>query len=146
MSEDILIVQETITQLVEVQEDAPLLIEVSAIKGDLGYSAYELAVQGGFVGTKEQWLLSLEGAIGATGPIGPIGPIGADGTGGDLNYVHTQAIPEATWTIPHNLGKFPNVVVLDSAGTVVIGEIYYNSLLAITLVFTSGFSGKAYLN
>ena len=42
-----------------------------------GYSAYEVAVQEGFVGTKAEWLASLQGA---TGPQGDQGPKGDDYT------------------------------------------------------------------
>ena len=85
------------------------------------------------------------GLTGATGAAGLTGATGAAGSG-DLNYIHNQSVPDSIWTISHNLGKYPNVVVVDSAGTVVIGDIYYGTLQALTLTFTSGFSGKAYLN
>lgn len=51
-----------------------------------GKSAYEVAVDNGFVGTEAEWLASLEGPTGPTGPTGPkgdtgdTGPAGADGT------------------------------------------------------------------
>lgn len=62
--------------------------------GAIGKSAYELAVEAGFVGTLAQWLASLRGqkgdkgdkgdpgASGAQGPIGPIGPKGEQGIQG----------------------------------------------------------------
>lgn len=62
------------------------------------------------------------------------------------SYVHTQALPADKWTINHPLKKFPSVTVVDSAGSVVIGDIKYISSSQITLTFSSGFSGKAYLN
>ena len=43
-------------------------------KGDPGESAYELAVDEGYVGTLDEWLNSLKGEDGATGPQGPAGP------------------------------------------------------------------------
>lgn len=46
----------------------------------VGYSAYEIAVQNGFVGTEAEWLASLQGEDGATGPQGPQGPAGPAGT------------------------------------------------------------------
>ena len=128
------------------QEGAP------GVRGEDGYSAYELALQTGFVGTETEWINSLVGAPGdigsqgLPGPMGVTGPIGLTGSGGDLNYTHTQSVPSATWIVTHNLNKYPNVVVVDSAGTVVVGEVIYDSLLEVTLVFTAGFSGKAYLN
>lgn len=48
--------------------------------GPAGKSAYEVAVQNGFVGTAAQWLASLKGATGATGPQGPTGPAGSNAT------------------------------------------------------------------
>lgn len=47
-----------------------------------GASAYELAVENGFVGTVQEWLASLVGADGATGPQGPQGETGAAGPAG----------------------------------------------------------------
>ena len=43
-----------------------------------GYSAYEVAVQEGFVGTKAEWLASLQGATGPQGPKGDKGDPGDD--------------------------------------------------------------------
>lgn len=47
-----------------------------------GKSAYELAVEDGFVGTVEQWLASLVGPAGPTGPQGPQGETGPQGATG----------------------------------------------------------------
>ena len=66
--------------------------------------------------------------------------------GGDKHYVHRQNVPDDTWTIQHNLGKYPAVSVVDSAGTVVYGEVQYLDLNSLTVSFSGGFSGKAYLN
>ena len=65
---------------------------------------------------------------------------------GDKNFVFTQGTPAATWTITHNLGKFPSVSVVDSANTQVYGNVDYINDNSLTLTFTSAFSGKAYLN
>ncbi len=61
-------------------------------------------------------------------------------------FVFNQNSPSATWTITHNLGRRPSVTVVDSAGTVVIGEVTYTSDNALTIQFSAGFSGQAYLN
>jgi|TARA_B110000908_G_scaffold168959_1_gene225019 hypothetical protein len=65
---------------------------------------------------------------------------------GDANFVHDQGQASATWTVTHNLNKYCSAAVVDTAGTVVIGQITYNSLNQITLTFQSGFAGKAYFN
>ena len=59
--------------------------------------------------------------------------------------VYIQEAASASWTINHTLGGYPSVTVVDSAGTVVIGEVTYNSTSSITVAFRSAFSGKAYL-
>ena len=66
--------------------------------------------------------------------------------GGDKNYIHVQNTPSATWAVPHNLGKKPSVVIVDSADDVVYGEITYTDDNNITLTFSGAFSGKAYFN
>ena len=72
--------------------------------GDDGLSAYEIAVNNGFIGTEVQWLASLEGADGADGETGPTGPAGADGaTGADGDSAYQIAVnngfvgTEAEW-------------------------------------------------
>lgn len=52
-------------------------------QGPQGKSAYEVAVDNGFVGTEVQWLASLVGQTGATGPVGPMGPQGIQGLQGE---------------------------------------------------------------
>jgi hypothetical protein len=78
------------------------------------------------------------------GERGAIGPVGPASTG--QTYTHSQSIPSETWTINHNLGQFPSVTVVDSAGTEVIGGVTYQNSNTIVLSFTAAFAGKAYLN
>lgn len=51
--------------------------------GQNGLSAYEIAKNGGFIGTKEEWLKSLKGADGAKGEQGEQGIQGAQGIQGE---------------------------------------------------------------
>jgi len=51
-----------------------------AIKGK---SAYQIAVDNGFVGTEQEWLDSLQGEDGQPGPQGEQGPKGDKGDKGD---------------------------------------------------------------
>lgn len=60
-------------------------------------------------------------------------------------HTHTQSSASATWNITHALGGRPSVTVVDSSGTVVIGEVAYNSNTSVTIRFTAPFSGYAYL-
>lgn len=61
-------------------------------------------------------------------------------------YTHTQVSASATWTITHNLNCFPSVTVVDSAGTVVFGDVEYISANVVRVTFVAAFGGKAYLN
>ena len=70
---------------------------------------------------------------------------------GDITYTHNQSSVSNTWTITHNLNRFPSVTVVDSGNTVVEGTVVYNSNKQLTITFFSAgsplaFSGKAYLN
>jgi hypothetical protein len=62
-----------------------------------------------------------------------------------LRHIHTQASPSSTWTIIHALGGYPSVTVVDSASTMVVGEVSYVSTSQIVVEFTAPFSGFAYL-
>ena len=64
----------------------------------------------------------------------------------DKNFVYVQATSSDIWEITHNLNKYPAVTVVDSGGSVVIGEIVYIDKNNIRITFTSAFSGKAYFN
>ena len=63
---------------------------------------------------------------------------------GNITYTHSQTSSSDTWTIKHNLGRFPSVTVIDTGGTVLTAN-------QLTVTFFSGGSalattGKAYLN
>ena len=64
----------------------------------------------------------------------------------DANHVHDQGVASSQWVIDHNLAKKCSVTVVDSAGTVVIGQVTYNSDNRCTLDFEAAFSGKAFFN
>lgn len=63
-------------------------------------------------------------------------------------YVFDQtATTSATWTITHNLNRYPSVTVVDINGDVFMPKnIRYNSANQITITFTAAESGKAFLN
>ena len=65
--------------------------------------------------------------------------------GAQIRYVHTQSAASTTWTVNHNLGTKPNVVVIDSAGTYLIGDVTYVSDSQLILSFSVPFSGSAYI-
>ena len=61
-------------------------------------------------------------------------------------YVHVQNEASSIWIVDHQMGRYPSVTVVDSAGTMVFGEVVYNNENQVTITFTAAFSGKAYLN
>jgi len=72
--------------------------------------------------------------------------VAAAGSSGDKNYEHDQSSASDTWVVTHNLGKRASVSVVDSAGTLILCEVEYNSDNQITLTFDSATAGKAYFN
>ena len=67
-------------------------IPVPGPKGDDGKSAYEIAVEKGFIGTEEEWLSSLVGPQGEQGPQGPVGPQGEQGPQGPKGETGPQGV------------------------------------------------------
>ena len=64
----------------------------------------------------------------------------------DKNFVYTQNVASNTWVVTHNLNKFPSVSVVDSANTLVNGQVEYNSINEVTISFRAAFTGKAFFN
>lgn len=64
----------------------------------------------------------------------------------DKHYTHTQSVVSDIWTIQHNLNKMPSVVVVDSGGSTVEGDISYIDFNTLTISFNGAFTGKAYCN
>jgi hypothetical protein len=64
----------------------------------------------------------------------------------DQTYVFVQSVPSTTWTITHNLNKYPSVSVVNINNVVMYGEITYLSPSQLQIEFSAGFSGKAYMN
>lgn len=74
---------------------------------------------------------------------GPQGPPGSPGT---YAFVFDQGSPDDVWHIVHNLGFYPAVSIVDSAGSQVEGQVIYNSINDLDVSFTLPFGGKAFLS
>ena len=61
-------------------------------------------------------------------------------------YTFVQAGASATWTVQHNLDKFPSVTMVLSTGQKGYGDIVYIDENNLTITFASAESGKAYMN
>ena len=92
-------------------------------RGIEGKSAYAIAVEAGFIGSKEAWLSSLI-------------------SGGVPGYTHQQSLPSDTWVITHNLGYSPGGIALfDSSNREFKAQITYvnqNTLIANMVGAQSG--------
>ena len=102
---------------------------VDANNADLYNASFTLIVANGRIGPSEYYGFAAYPEVSA-----------------DKNFVFTQNAPAITWTITHNLDKFPSVSVVDSANEIVYGEVTYTNTNLLTVTFTAAFSGKAYLN
>lgn len=63
-------------------------------------------------------------------------------TGAPL-FVYNQVSASSSWSIAHNLGFHPAVVVTDSAGNQVYGTVSYPDLNTCVVTFGAPFSGRA---
>ena len=64
----------------------------------------------------------------------------------DAAYTYVQMTPASGWSITHHLGKKPAVAVIDSAGSLVTGDVVYDTDNHLIITFTGGFAGEAHLN
>lgn len=107
-----------------VKEPSTVNVEITRT-GVPGKSAYEIAVDNGFEGTVEEWLLSLQS--------------------GDKYFKYDFTVT-ASVTVQHNLNKLASVSVVDSAGSEIIGSITYLDLNNVKVDFSSAFSGTIICN
>lgn len=80
------------------------------LNGANGLSAYQVAVNNGFVGTEQQWLASLQGAQGIQGIQGPAGPIGNSNSSGYFLSVNELSIPLVLGSCETNGGPLQNII------------------------------------
>ena len=65
---------------------------------------------------------------------------------GDKNFVFNQAVASATWTVQHNLNKFPSCTMTLSTGQQGYGDVTFIDENNLTITFAGAESGKAYIN
>lgn len=72
-------------------------------------------------------------------------PTTATYTNLNQRYTYNQTVANDTWVITHPLGGYPTVTIVDSANTVVVGTVEYDSTTQVTVSFSAPFAGTAYL-
>lgn len=98
-------------------------------QGIQGLSAYQVALQNGFIGTVDEWLQAL-----ATGGKPP-------------SFTYEQTSPSDTWDIEHNMGYFPGgIVTVNSANQEFKGEIVYIDVNHVRITMVGAQSGTAHLS
>ena len=70
----------------------------------------------------------------------------APSSAGDKTFTFVQSVAAATWTVVHDLDKFPSVTMVLSTGQVGYGDVTYINENNLTITFAGAESGKAYLN
>lgn len=81
--------------------------------GEAGKSAYDIAVEHGFVGTEEEWLESLRGPQGEKGEQGEQGPQGEKGEQGEQGDAGAPGTP----------GTTPSITINEDGYWVINGEV-----------------------
>lgn len=74
------------------------------------------------------------------------GEQGDPGSAGGASYTYDQMVPATVWHVTHGLNRHPSVVVVDSSGRQVEGDVVYVDANHVTITFTAAFSGLAYFN
>ena len=64
----------------------------------------------------------------------------------DKTFIFNQAVASTEWKISHGLNKYPSVMIVDSGNNVVVGDIEYIDKNNVKCIFSSAFSGSAYVN
>jgi hypothetical protein len=105
-------------------DDHPIYVPISASRGFLNPVSGVTPVAGSDLATKAY----------------------VDGVGADKTYVHTQVAPSTSWTVPHNLNKYPTVAVTDGSHVVVMATITHNSTTQCTITTVQASTGYAICN
>ena len=100
-----------------------LTLGTQGATGASGKSAYQTALDNGFIGTEPEWLVSLTS------------------TGG--NYQHTQSVPSDTWAVNHNLNRHPNITLTSVGGKLMIADILHTSINQVLVYFDQPTTGLA---
>jgi hypothetical protein len=88
--------------------------------------------------------LEVVGEVGPRGPQGIQGEIGPPGPPSFSFYRHHQTSASATWLIEHDLFYPPAITIVDSAGTVLMPDVFYIDDFHIQIEFSAPTAGYAY--
>lgn len=83
-----------------------------------------------------------QGPIGPQGPEGPQGAPGLSGVGLQIAY----PTPLAVWEVAHGLGRFPSVMILDTANEQLLADVAFIDADHIRISFSAPTAGVVSLN
>ena len=63
-----------------------------------------------------------------------------------VSYTHNQSAVSNNWVIAHNLGYYPNIQIFDSGDNMVEGNVTHSNNVSLTVSFSAGLTGTAYLS
>ena len=63
---------------------------------------------------------------------------------GTSSFHFIQPGPSLQWNVTHNLSRFPNVSIVDTAGNVLFADVQHISLNTLTIKFNQSTSGEAW--
>jgi hypothetical protein len=67
-------------------------------------------------------------------------------SGVDRHFTHEQPIASGTWTIVHNLAKYPSVQIVDLNDEAVLAQVSYPDINTVVITLNNALAGRAFLN
>jgi hypothetical protein len=64
----------------------------------------------------------------------------------EISFTYPQNAVSNNWVINHNLGYYPNIQIFDSGNNMVEGNVTHSNTFSLTVSFSAGLSGIAYLS
>lgn len=66
--------------------------------------------------------------------------------GADRYFLYTQGAAATVWTVTHNFGRYPNVMLMDNAGAEMDALIAHTNVNVLTITFNTAQDGQAALS
>tara|TARA_Y100001951_G_C11069179_1_gene145110 strand:+ start:20 stop:388 length:369 start_codon:yes stop_codon:yes gene_type:complete len=64
----------------------------------------------------------------------------------NATFVHNQGSATTSWSVIHNLNRYPSVTLVTNSDVVVVADVEYTSSNTLTITMEDANAGKAYLN
>jgi hypothetical protein len=121
-------------------------VELDLVDGDVTIDLIDAEVTLEVVGeVGPRGVQGEQGIVGPVGPQGEIGPVGPEGPAGTSSgfFRHSQPAAASIWLFDHDLQYWPAVTTVDSAGTLIYGDVSFIGDYTIQIVFAYPVAGFA---